>query len=406
MQTIEREECEYTAPADSPADRILSGQNIVCFAKDWNGDPTSVTHVMRTLARYNQVLWLNSIATRSPNLTQSSDIKKIFSKLLSFAQGPKQVEPNLWVYTPIVLPLPHNRAAISLNRWILKTSVRMLRRKLKMNQFQLWAWPPTAGEYVDILGQNFTVFYCTDSWADFTHVDSGQMISLEEHLCERADIVFATSRALANEKKKLNSETHLASHGVAYEQFSAALDDSLAVPADLADCTTPVLGFYGLVEDWMDQDLVVYLAKRHPEWTIALLGKVCTDVSKFKDYANIRLLGRKPHSELPAYCRRFSVGILPHKLNNLTLKMNPIKLREYLSAGLPVVSTALPEVACYDGLCDTANTYEEFEEAVARAISMDSPQERRARNAAMRTETWEHKVAIISDRVREVSARK
>lgn len=406
MQTTIRENEPTDVENQASQYSLMKGQNIVCFAKDWDGDPTSVTHVMKLLSEHNRVLWLNSIGTRSPNFTRSSDLKKIVSKLIGFVKGPKRVYANLWVYTPIVLPLPYNRMAIAINRWILRTSVRLLRHKLQMHSFQLWAWPPTAGEYVDLLGQNFTVFYCTDSWSNFSHVDGQKMGELERYLCRRADVVFATSHSLAAEKRLLNPETHLAAHGVSYDQFAAALDDTLPTPADLADCTQPVLGFYGLIEDWMDQDLILYLAKRHPEWTIVLIGKACVDLSRLNSCPNIRLLGRKPHAELPAYCRRFSVGILPHKLNALTLRMNPIKLREYLSAGLPVVSTALPEVACYAGPCHVTDSYEEFEHAVEEAIRTDSPLQRRERSTSMRTETWERKVGALCATVQSVQVKR
>ena len=118
----------------------LVNQNIICFAKDWSETPTSNNHVMAELAKTNKVLWLNSIATRAPSLTSGRDIKKIFNKLKSFLNGTKQVKDNLWVYTPIVLPLPHNRFAAALNRQLLKLMLGRIRRQLKMDAFQLWVF--------------------------------------------------------------------------------------------------------------------------------------------------------------------------------------------------------------------------------------------------------------------------
>ena len=86
----------------------MTGENIICFAKDWSEDPTSNNHVMRQLARGNRVLWLNSIATRTPSLTSGRDLKKLALKVRGFLQGAKQVGDQMWVYTPIVLPLPHS----------------------------------------------------------------------------------------------------------------------------------------------------------------------------------------------------------------------------------------------------------------------------------------------------------
>src|SRR5206468_9194695 len=111
-------------------------------------------------------------------------------------------------------------------------------------------------------------------------------------------------------------------------------------------------GFYGTIQDWVDLDLMAYLASRHPEWSFAMIGKLCVDVSRLARYPNIHWLGRKPHSELPSYCKGFAAGLIPYILNERVLHVNPIKLREYLSAGLPVVSTAVPEVAHYAAVRD------------------------------------------------------
>src|SRR2546425_12417654 len=100
----------------------MTGENIICFAKDWAEDPTSNNHVMRLLARDNRVLWLNSISTRTPSLTSERDLGKIGKKLASFAQGPKTVEGGLNVYTPIVLPFPHSKLTATANRGIWKST--------------------------------------------------------------------------------------------------------------------------------------------------------------------------------------------------------------------------------------------------------------------------------------------
>src|SRR5438270_8927221 len=112
---------------------MLTGANIICFAKDWSEDPTSNNHVMRLLARDNQVLWLNSIATRAPKLSSSSDLSKIKRKLKSFVAGPQRVDERLSVFTPLVLPFPHSRAAVLLNRQILRGTTALIRQQLHMN---------------------------------------------------------------------------------------------------------------------------------------------------------------------------------------------------------------------------------------------------------------------------------
>jgi hypothetical protein len=188
--------------------------------------------------------------------------------------------------------------------------------------------------------------------------------------------------------------------------FAQALEASTALPPEVAAMPRPVLGFYGLIEEWLDQELIAYLAERHPEWTIVLVGKVCVDISRLGPFANVRLPGRKPHAELPAWCKAFDVALIPHKVNELTLAMNPIKLREYISAGLAIVSTNLPEMRQFPEHCIVAEDYAQFEAGIVRALAGDGSDARRRRSAAMRNETWERKVAELGEIVLRVEAAK
>ena len=377
----------------------MKGQNIICFAKDWSEDPTSCNHVLEELAKDNRVLWLNSISTRSPSLTSGRDMGKIFRKLAGFLKGPKETGKGLWVYTPLVLPFHHNARAVAINRILLRTTLRLLRRKLGMGDFQLWTFVPTSAEYVGHLGESLLVYYCTDNWSKFRSMDSERVNNMVERLAGQADIVFATSSPILARLSPFNKNAHLAAHGVDYELFSTALDAETSLPADLAALPGPVLGFYGLIEDWLDQDLIAYLAQRRPEWSIALVGKTMVDTSALQRFNNVHFLGRKPHAALPAYCKGFAVGLIPHHVNELTRHMNPIKLREYLCAGLPIVSTNLPEVKQYGEHCFIAEDYAEFERGVERAIQRDAPELRRKRSEAMQIETWESKVAALSGHI-------
>jgi glycosyltransferase involved in cell wall biosynthesis len=383
----------------------MTGQNVICFAKDWEENPTSNNHVMRELAKANRVLWLNSVSTRAPRLGNRRDLGKLLKKLKGFFGGLKQVDARMWVYTPLVIPLPHSRVATAANRLILRLTIAVLRRKLGMRHFQLWTFLPNVGDYVGRLGESLVVYYCVDEWSKFSYVNGERTAAAEQALCRRADLVFATATSLVDRRRHLNPETHLATHGVDHGQFSKALNGSVQVPPDLAALPRPVLGFYGTIQDWVDLDLVAFLAGRHPEWSIVLVGNTLVDVSGLARYANVHVLGRRPHGELPAYCKGFDVALLPQKVNELTLHMSPIKLREYLSAGLPVVSTALPEVMHYPReLCSVAHTYEEFEQGVLDALRNDSPEKRRLRSRAMAGETWERRVAAVCEKVMRVGA--
>ena len=385
---------------------MLRGENIVCFSKDWSEDPTSNNHVLTLLSEHNRVLWVNSISTRTPTFSSSSDLRKIVRKLKEFSEGPKQINQNLWVYTPIVLPFPYSRVAQKINEQILRTTIALLRKRYGLAPFQLWSFVPTAAPYVGKLGESLVVYYCTDEWSQFSHMDTARILAQEKQLCRSADLVFATARSLVEGKKPLNPSTYLASHGVDYEHFAKALDKSTEVAPELVDLPKPIVGFFGLIHSWFDQDLITFIAKKRPEWSIVIIGKADVDDSRMANIANVHLLGRKPYETLPSYCKGFSVGTIPFVENELTRHVNPIKLREYLSAGLPVVSTPMPEVRHYSNVCELADTHERFLAGLEKVIEEDSPEARQMRSHAMRKETWRAKVDALGEIVREVKERK
>jgi len=388
----------------------MMGENIVCFAKDWSEDPTSNNHVMKLIGNHNEVLWINSIATRTPNFTNGRDLSKIVHKLKGFVRGPVDVGHGLHVYTPIVLPFPHNRLATTANTLILNESIKILRAVYDMDDnFQLWSFIPTAGQYVGKMGESLVVYYCTDEWSHFSYVDKDRIIAMERDLCQRADVVFATSKTLVESKKQYNPNTYLASHGVDHDHFSKVLNGDITVSDGLAFLNGPTIGFVGLVQDWIDTDLIAYMARRKPEWNFVMIGKVMVDVSNLQQLPNVYILGRKPYEELPAYMKAFDVGIIPFKLNELTRNVNPIKLREYFSAGLPVISTNIPEVCHYadfqfngaDGAlgCGVAHTHDEFLALCEAALRDDSQAARKNRSNAMLQETWEKKVSDLGKHI-------
>ena len=379
---------------------------IVAFAKDWHEDPTSNHHVLRELAKTRRVLWLNSVGTRTPKLSSGRDLGKIRRKLGEFTKGPINVENDLWVFSPLVLPLPHSSIARAINRQLLRATIAALRLRLGMKEFHLWTFLPNVADYVGQLGESLAVYYCVDEWSMFSYLDEAKTVAAEKQLLDRVDVVFAINHALADKKRALHPETHVSPHGVDHDQFSKALDDNTPLPEALRNMKKPVIGFYGTIQDWVDLDLIATCAKRHPEWNIVLLGQVMVDTAVVSSLPNVHLLGRQPHDQLPAFCRGFDVGLIPYRIDERMKFVNPIKLREYLSAGIPVVSTAVPEVKRYSSWCTVAETHDEFVAGIERALAEDSPEKRRARSVSMEKETWTARVAQVAATVAQVAARK
>ncbi len=379
---------------------------IIAFAKDWHEDPTSNHHVLRELAKTRKVLWLNSIATRKPRLSSTRDIGKIARKVREFTRGPVNVENDLWVMTPLAVPLPGSQTARTINRGVLRAQIHALRHRMGIERFQLWTFLPNTADYVGTLGEECAIYYCVDEWSLFSYLDREQTVAAERALLSKVDAVFAINGPLAEAKRALNPSTFVSPHGVDHALFSKALDDTTVVPPDLADLPRPRIGFYGTLRDWVDFELLAHVARKRPDWHIVLIGQQLADMTPIQGLTNVHLLGQKQHSELPAYCKGFDVGMIPYRIDERMTFVNPLKLREYVAAGLPVVSTPVPEVARLSHLAHVATTKDEFVSAIERALNETTAGQRAKRSRAMADETWAARVAQVVRTVDEISERK
>ena len=341
------------------------------------------------------MLWVNSLGMRRPTASRR-DLQRIVAKLGRSLGGCVEVEPNLFVTNPLVVPLPGIALVERLNASILAASLRRLCRRYGLERPILWTFLPYVNRLVGRLQERMVIYHCVDEQSAFSGVPRDAVIQMELDLIRRASIVFTSGEQLYHERRSLNPNTHFVSHGVDVAHFSRALDPTTEVPDDVRRLPHPVIGFFGILADWVDLALVQAVAASRPDWSIVLVGRAETDLRPLHGLPNIHLLGRKPYSTLPGYCRGFDVGIIPFRRNALTVRANPIKLREYLAAGLPVVSAPLPEVARYDGLVYLADGREAFIAGIEAALGEQSEVMARRRLDAMRAEAWEARVAEIA----------
>jgi len=380
-----------TTPAGK--DGVLIGRDIICFANDWQADPLSKKHLMLRFARQNRILWVNSLHNRRPRLARK-DARRVAQKLREFFRGTTAVYPNIWQVTPLYLPFLGWLGVRRLNRLLLRCQLRYALWRLGFGERITWTFVPTSADVAGTLGENLVVYHCVDEYSAFSDA-AAEIAAAEQILLRKADLVLASSEALLEKKRVFNPQTFLLLHGVDYEHFRLALEDSTPLAPELLSLPRPILGFHGLIADWVDLPLVAEIARQQPGWSVVLVGRADTDLTPLQGLSNVHLIGHRPYSQLPSYLKGFDVAILPFVFNELTRNANPLKLREYLAAGLPVVAAPLPEVMRFDGRVAIAATPEQYIHHVQTLLNRGVMGPSRERSEQLVGESWDHRMTEI-----------
>jgi glycosyltransferase involved in cell wall biosynthesis len=367
--------------------------DIICFANDWSSDPLSKKQIMLRLAQNHRVLWINSINNRRPRIAHK-DFRRSLQKLRDFRQGLKQVEERIWVLSPLYIPFHRRPWVRTLNRWLLGWQIRSVLRRLRFERPITWTFVPSSVDVVGTLKEELIVYHCVDEYGAFSDA-APEIVSREIDLLKKADLVLVCSSALKTTKQAYNPRTFLVTHGVDYEHFRRAADDATSVAPELRDLPRPILGFHGLLADWVDLELMAELARKRPEWSIVLVGRADTDLTPIQNLKNVHVLGHRPYARLPEYLRGFDVALLPFVVNELTINANPLKLREYLAAGLPVVAAPIPEIERLKDLVSLAATADEYISEITRLKELGATGPSRERSEKMAAESWDSKLREI-----------
>jgi glycosyltransferase involved in cell wall biosynthesis len=370
----------------------LGGRDILCFSHDWSGDPLSRTHLMRLLARDNRILWVNSIGHRAPRAS-GRDLRRALTKLRAAAGPVREQEPNIFVLDPVAIPAYGIPGVRGLNHSLLRAQVLPAMRRLGFRRAVNWVANPVAAVVAGSLGEEALIYHCTDEATAFAGVPTRALVALERKLLRRADIVIVSSQRLYESKTRENPRTVLVRHGVDHRHFRRALEPATTVPPEIAGLPRPVIGYFGRMGvDWVDVELLTHVAREFSGGSLVLLGEVTTDLGELAALPNVHLLGRRPYEELPRYCRGFDVALLPFPVSEVTLNANPLKVREYLAAGLPVVSTPIPEVE-FLRQCRIGRDRDEFVAEIRAALRQPGPNAERSKS--MQSESWDARLDEI-----------
>ncbi len=364
---------------------------IVVFGDDWGRHVSSLQHLFRSVLECRQVVWVDGIGHRIPRFRRA-DIRRAWEKGMAttahIVSGHKQPDfasqsPDIIVH-PRVLPWHHRRPVRALNVWSLRRSIRQALGRLgRTDAPVVVTGSPPSAPAIPGLGAAAVIYFCMDDFSHLAGVSSAMLEGFETALLAFADATVATARRLTESKAPATKRVHYLPQGVNYSHFAHLRPE----PRDLRDLPRPLIGFAGGVSSCCDLSLLREVADRHPDGSVVLVGPVVVDVGAL-DRDNIHLLGSRSYADLPAYVQQFDVGLIPYILNDWTRSVDPLKLLEYLAAGVPVVSTDIPEVRKYSDFVSVAPTRAQFLAEVDRALGgRDLERSERGRECA-RGNSW------------------
>ncbi len=346
-------------------------RSLIVFGEDWQRHPSSSQHIVAQLLDDHRVLWVNSIGLRQPGW-QWRDWQRVVEKLRALIDPRRSATADdgeqtrvrpLKVLSVLALPAPRSPVARWFNRWLVAFQVRYAQRKFGIEAPDLWIALPTAVDLIGCFGEQRVIYYCGDDFAGLAGVDHATVRQRELALLKRADYVFAASEALfdrfVTEGVDADRLSYLP-HGVDVEHFAWPVARAGAL-ASVASRYRALVGFYGCVGAWLDQALIAAVARGLPDVGFVFVGRIDCELSQLNGIANLHFIDAVPHRQLPAFSQHWQIAWLPFKDCAQIRACNPLKLREYLAAGKPVVSTDFPALAPYR---DTVTCFASAAEAV------------------------------------------
>ena len=260
-----------------------------------------------------------------------------------------------------------------------------------IREYVLWYYTPMALAFTSHLKPRAIVYDCMDELSAFAHAPSALRLR-EAELLRRATVVFTGGQSLYEAKRHLHENIYPFPSSVDVAHFARARQIGTDHP-DQAHLRRPRLGFFGVIDERMDIDLVAGVAAARPEWEIVLLGPVVKiDPAMLPRASNIHYPGAKTYDQLPEFIAGWDVAMLPFARNDATRFISPTKTPEYLAAGKPVVSTSIRDVVRpygQQGLVRIADTVDEFVSACEAALSEDPSARMRDADAFLRQTSWD-----------------
>jgi glycosyltransferase involved in cell wall biosynthesis len=364
---------------------------LLVFADDWGRHPSSCQHLVRRLLDRHEVYWVNTIGTRAPRLDLAT-VRRGLEKVRHWARpsggGRAALPERLHVLSPRMWPWFSSPFGRGLNR-------RLLLRQLGARLRALPAPPvavttiPLAADLVGRLPVARWVYYCVDDFSQWPGLDQETLGRMEEALVARADVLIAVSETLRARLARMGRDAHLLTHGVDLDFWSGAAAAGSGPALDGLE--RPLVVFWGVIDRRMDVDFVRRLAADLSAGTVVLAGPEDDPDPELLAGPRVARLGQLPFESLPRLAREAAVLIMPYADLPVTRAIQPLKLKEYLATGKPVVVRDLPATRDWADCLDLADSPGPFAAAVRRRVAEGVPAAQAAARARLAAEGWDGK---------------
>lgn len=361
------------------------------FSDDWGGHPSSAQHLFGRIAVLNDVYWVNTIGMRDPTFSLT-DVRKIVAKLSN--TGVKSYLPNLGgqraqprvVCRPLMVPYSRFRIVRNFNS---RSVERCINRTLKgalASQPVLVTTVPNVGDYARLCRNCKVVYYCVDDFRFWPGVNAEVVRQMESSLIKRADVLIGVSDALCSRLSESGKHVHKLTHGVDEKFFHLAGE---AEHPRLRDIPHPRAGFIGLLDGRVDVELLKSVSELLGEWSFVIVGPSDSSIGKMRFGRNVYRVGRVPYAEVSQIMAGFDVLLLPYRSGGeLAKSLSPLKLKEYLATGLPVVSTSIDQVREYESFVHISDSARQWSHALEEALSEELSLRRQRIHELLKSESW------------------
>ncbi len=287
-----------------------------------------------------------------------------------------------------MLPFLNIPAIRFLNKKSVVYQVKKQLKSLNMNSPVIVVTAPNACDYINHFNESSVVYYCVDDFSEWPGLDKNLVKAMENELIKKSDIFIATSQNLYKNIESQGQQVNLLTHGVDIEFFSAVQEKEHYL---LENIPKPRVGYFGLFDDRSDKNLLIEIAKLLPDISFVITGGIETDTSQLEKIKNIYLTGRIPYVELPQMAKGYDICMLPYKKNKLTDSIQPLKFKEYLATGKPIISTPIKEALKLEKHINIANTVTEWTDSIGRNLTGLSLTSLEMRSQFIKNESWQKK---------------